>query len=215
MAKHREYATREGFKLRVTARLKNAELIGAREILGLTIKELAEQIGIPYQVYCQYENMILYPSEERQKYICGFFRQGGVFLFEDDVFPEELRRVKPKRAYVAERTIPKERLLPLSKVEERLLPVVESEAEKVTELSLLRDKLEEVLKTLYYREREIIKMRFGLYDGRQYTLEELSKIFNVNPQRIRQIEAKAIRKLQHPIRSEKLEEFVEVSFPAF
>jgi RNA polymerase primary sigma factor len=74
---------------------------------------------------------------------------------------------------------------------------------------MLKEKLEQVLNTLTYREREIIKLRYGLGDGYTYTLEEVGKIFKVTRERVRQIEAKAIRKLQHPIRSRMLEGFLE------
>ena len=67
---------------------------------------------------------------------------------------------------------------------------------------MLKDKIEQVLKTLTYREREIIKLRYGIGDGYTYTLEEVGRIFNVTRERVRQIEAKAIRKLQHPVRAE-------------
>jgi RNA polymerase primary sigma factor len=75
---------------------------------------------------------------------------------------------------------------------------------------MLKDRIEEVLKTLTYREREIIKLRFGIGDGYTYTLEEVGKIFKVTRERVRQVEAKAIRKLQHPVRSRKLEGFLGV-----
>ena len=74
---------------------------------------------------------------------------------------------------------------------------------------MLKEKLGQVLNTLTYREREIIKLRYGLGDGYTYTLEEVGKIFKVTRERVRQIEAKAIRKLQHPIRSRMLEGFLE------
>ncbi len=74
---------------------------------------------------------------------------------------------------------------------------------------MLKDKIDSVLQTLTYREREIIKLRYGLGDGYTYTLEEVGRIFNVTRERVRQIEAKAIRKLQHPVRSRKLEGFVD------
>ena len=74
---------------------------------------------------------------------------------------------------------------------------------------MLKEKLAQVLNTLTYREREIIKLRYGLGDGYTYTLEEVGKIFKVTRERVRQIEAKAIRKLQHPIRSRMLEGFLE------
>src|SRR5437763_1346530 len=70
---------------------------------------------------------------------------------------------------------------------------------------MLKDKIEQVLKTLTYREREIIKLRYGIGDGYTYTLEEVGRIFKVTRERVRQVEAKAIRKLQHPVRARKLE----------
>ncbi len=75
---------------------------------------------------------------------------------------------------------------------------------------MLKDKIEQVLKTLTYREREIIKLRYGIGDGYTYTLEEVGRIFKVTRERVRQIEAKAIRKLQHPVRARKLEGFLDV-----
>ena len=73
---------------------------------------------------------------------------------------------------------------------------------------MLRDKIEGLLKTLTYREREIIRLRYGLGDGYTYTLEEVGRIFKVTRERVRQIEAKAVRKLQHPVRSQQLEGFL-------
>ena len=78
---------------------------------------------------------------------------------------------------------------------------------------MLKDKLESVLNTLTFREREIIKLRYGLGDGYTYTLEEVGKIFKVTRERVRQIEAKAVRKLQHPVRSRLLEGFLETTPP--
>jgi len=75
---------------------------------------------------------------------------------------------------------------------------------------MLKEKLESVLNTLAYREREIIKLRYGLGDGYTYTLEEVGRIFKVTRERVRQIEAKAVRKLQHPIRARKLEGFLDM-----
>ena len=74
---------------------------------------------------------------------------------------------------------------------------------------MLKERVDDVLDTLTYREREIIKLRYGIGDGYTYTLEEVGKIFKVTRERVRQIEAKAVRKLQHPIRSRKLEGFLE------
>ncbi|MGD0900563.1 MAG: sigma-70 family RNA polymerase sigma factor [Thermoguttaceae bacterium] len=74
---------------------------------------------------------------------------------------------------------------------------------------LLRQKIDSLLKTLTYREREIIRLRYGLGDGYTYTLEEVGRIFKVTRERVRQIEAKAVKKLQHPVRSQQLVGFLE------
>ena len=77
---------------------------------------------------------------------------------------------------------------------------------------MLGQRIEQVLKTLSYREREIIKLRYGIGDGYTYTLEEVGRIFKVTRERVRQVEAKAIRKLQHPVRSRKLSGFMDGSW---
>jgi RNA polymerase primary sigma factor len=75
--------------------------------------------------------------------------------------------------------------------------------------TLLREQLGEVLSTLTDREEKVLRLRFGLEDGRSRTLEEVGKEFSVTRERIRQIEAKALRKLRHPSRSKKLKDFLE------
>jgi len=74
---------------------------------------------------------------------------------------------------------------------------------------ILRQKIDGLLKTLTWREREIIRLRYGLQDGYTYTLEEVGRIFKVTRERVRQIEAKAVRKLQHPVRSKHLEGYLK------
>jgi len=81
---------------------------------------------------------------------------------------------------------------------------------EMTAYSLLRDRLQEVLKTLSEREQKVLKLRFGVDDGCPRTLEEVGTMFSVTRERIRQIEAKALRKLRHPTRLQKLEGFLEV-----
>lgn len=75
--------------------------------------------------------------------------------------------------------------------------------------SLLREDLEQIMSTLSERERLVLKLRFGLDDGHPRTLEEVGKVFNVTRERIRQIEAKALRKLKHPTRAKKLREYLK------
>ena len=75
---------------------------------------------------------------------------------------------------------------------------------------LLKEQIEGVLQTLTPREHRVLQFRFGLEDGRSRTLEEVGKEFNVTRERIRQIEAKALRKLRHPSRSRKLKDYLEL-----
>ncbi len=73
----------------------------------------------------------------------------------------------------------------------------------------MREQVEEVLESLSDRERRVLQLRFGLEDGRSRTLEEVGRDFGVTRERIRQIEAKALRKLRHPSRSRKLRDFLD------
>ncbi len=84
-----------------------------------------------------------------------------------------------------------------------------SEPSEAASFTLLKEQLVEVLGTLTPREEKVLKLRFGIEDGRARTLEEVGKEFNVTRERIRQIEAKALRKLRHPSRSKKLKDFLQ------
>ncbi len=81
-----------------------------------------------------------------------------------------------------------------------------------TAYSMLKEQIEEVLETLSEREREVLRLRFGLQDGSLRTLEEVGQLFNVTRERVRQIEAKALRKLRHPTRGRRLRNFLELTF---
>ena len=83
-----------------------------------------------------------------------------------------------------------------------------SEPAEAASFTLLKEQLVDVLSTLTPREEKVLKLRFGIEDGRTRTLEEVGKEFNVTRERIRQIEAKALRKLRHPSRSKKLKDFL-------
>ena len=74
---------------------------------------------------------------------------------------------------------------------------------------LLKEQINQVLSTLTEREEQVLRLRFGLEDGRSRTLEEVGKKFNVTRERIRQIEAKALRKLRHPNRSNKVRDYLD------
>lgn len=81
-----------------------------------------------------------------------------------------------------------------------------------TAYSMLKEQIEEVLTSLSSRERQVLLLRFGLHDGSPRTLEEVGQMFNVTRERVRQIEAKALRKLRHPTRSRRLRNFLELTF---
>jgi len=89
------------------------------------------------------------------------------------------------------------------------IPDEEIRPEDQASVELLKSHLSEVLDTLNDREKKVLKLRFGLEDGRQRTLEEVGREFGVTRERIRQIEAKALRKLRHPTRSKKLKDYLE------
>ena len=102
---------------------------------------------------------------------------------------------------------PEKRAVRFVPVKKLLRVIFTPPAMNETELGDLHDRVEAVLKTLTYREREVIKLRYGLGDGHTYTYEEIARIFKITRERVRQIEAKAIRKLQQPVRTHYLAEF--------
>jgi RNA polymerase primary sigma factor len=142
------------------------------------------------------------------------------------ILSQEMRR-KPTEEEIADRmemTIEKLRFIaksaqlpisletPIGKEEDsRLGDFIEADGETPEDevsKSLLREDLENVLDTLSARERDVLRLRYGLDDGRMKTLEEIGQIFNVTRERIRQIEAKALRKLRHPNRNSILKEYI-------
>jgi len=128
------------------------------------------------------------------------------------ILPEEARRVLDmgRQPMSLDRPIGESEDASFSEFVEDL--GAETPTQSVTN-GLLKDRIDSLLKTLTYREREIIRLRYGLTDGYTYTLEEVGRIFRVTRERVRQIEAKAVKKLQHPVRSKQLETFL-TSAPA-
>lgn len=126
-----------------------------------------------------------------------------------DIRPEELFPLDQYQS-VLPRGIKPVAFCALSDRKERHLPdkSCQSDPEEMTQQEILRARINKILKSLPYREREIIKLRFGIGSGYEYTLEEVGHIFKVTRERIRQIEAKAVRKLQQPSRSQELVKFL-------
>ena len=141
---------------------------------------------------------------------------------------QELGREPSPEEIAAEMNMPVERVREILKISQEPVsletPIGEEEASHLGDFiqddnvpvpadaaafTLLKEQLEEVLGTLTEREQKVLTLRFGLEDGRARTLEEVGKEFNVTRERIRQIEAKALRKLRHPSRSRKLKDYLE------
>jgi RNA polymerase sigma factor (sigma-70 family) len=202
-----DYPIGEGFSIRAETRLKNAKLIGAREILGLKAIEIAENIGISYGKYLDFESMRAYPDDETKKRIIDFYEKMGIRLFEAELFPKELDGVRIKRKYYTEKIVPVE-LISLNSIDRKLLPMIESNPQTELDEQEFKDEIYKVLSTLSYREQQVISMRFGL-DGKEKTLEEIGEVFEVSRSRIMQIEAKALRLLRHTSRAKKLKPFWE------
>lgn len=124
-----------------------------------------------------------------------------------DMEPAKVREIQK----IAERPVSLE--TPIGEEESELGDFIEDDFIKTpaeaTSLVMLKEGLLDVLETLSEREQEVLMLRFGLNDGRARTLEEVGNIFNLTRERIRQIEAKALRKLRHPSRSQKIKDFLD------
>ena len=124
---------------------------------------------------------------------------------------QELGREPSPEEIAEEMNMPVDRVREILKISQEPVsletPIGEEEDSHLGDF--IQDELVEVLGTLTEREQKVLRLRFGLDDGRARTLEEVGKEFNVTRERIRQIEAKALRKLRHPSRSRKLKDYLD------
>ena len=122
---------------------------------------------------------------------------------------QELGREPSPEEIAEEMDIPVDRVREIQKISQEPVSLETPAPSEAAASMILKEQLVEVLGTLTEREQKVLRLRFGLDDGRARTLEEVGKEFNVTRERIRQIEAKALRKLRHPSRSRKLKEFLD------
>ncbi len=174
-----------------------------------SIKSAAKELGVTSATFGSWLNFRYYPTAHSIKCRPKFYKQ-LIPKFErllgvsfHDAFPsiprEALRMLGTRR--VESSDVPVERI---TEAIEREKLSYDGDQQRSLELLELKDTLVKVVDTLSYRESEIIKLRYGLGDGTCYTLEETARIFKVTRERVRQVEAKAIRKLQNPTLSAKL-----------
>ena len=207
-----------GFLLTIRSQPKHGLLYAALKQLGGGAR-LAEALGVCHASIWKWVNLREYPRsvfqgmgrfrpDRRERLDIALHEVLGVSI--EDCWPPEVRRfideTRELKSLIFEQTaeVPMERLT--GRVMRSL--TVEGQAETNVEQQELTERLEKVLKTLTYREREIIKLRFGL-NGPAYTLEEVGQIFKVTKDRIRQIEAKALRKMAQASRAQQLKGFLE------
>ncbi len=177
-----------------------------RQALTRAIADQARTIRIPVHMVETINRLLKVSRRLAQEY--GREPTSGEIAKEMEVSPEKVREiVKVSQLPISlESPIGEEEDSPLgNSIEDRnAMPPVDAASKQ-----MLKEQIEEVLGTLTHREQRVLQLRFGLEDGRSRTLEEVGKEFSVTRERIRQIEAKALRKLRHPSRSRKLKDYLE------
>lgn len=194
------------FDIALTAKLRHGELWKLVERFGSQI-EAARQLGCSQQDFCAWVNMRSVPRFHSESFAAveqKLMELTGKTV--EELWPEEAKSaewLQVPKTVVAHHRFELAALADMTK-QRLLLPSPADQASESELLENLRRNAQKVLKTLSFREREIIKMRFGLGDGTSYTLKECAAIFRRTPETIRQIEAKAIRKMQQPSRAEMM-----------
>lgn len=195
------------------AKIKNKLLFEARKKIGLSIKEICEELGFSNQYYSQIESLRSYPSKEKQNILCQFYNKKleekgfAYILFEDEVFPERLRNLTYKLNHIERKSekynAPEEKLIPLSYVSERELPIIENQVEREVIRNENMSKLDYILATLPVKQEITVRKYFGIGE-KGNTLEEIGKCFGLTREGVRQNLIKGMRKLRHPIKAREL-----------
>jgi len=185
----------------------NARLIAARKERGWTQKDMSQLTGISTSYLGNIETLRDIPTQRVMDEISA-----ALNLAQDYLFPENLMEAMREGLFdhrVAE--LEEQQLIRLTEARRtRMLPphITDEEMVAVADRAILKKKLDEVLGQLTPREQRVLKLRFGLEDGMARTLEEVGKEFGLSKDQIKQIEAKALRKLRHPSRARVLKDFL-------
>ncbi len=185
----------------LVAKMRNGRLLRYRKDNCVTQKAAAELAGISPTAWCAIEGMRFKDVSWRNVRLVADFLE----VSTEEICPEAMRKMNLRLEATAYKEC-EANLLMARDTENRLtLPSPADTEDGEQRTAMQREAIDDILKTLTYREREIIKLRYGIGDGYTYTLEEISRIFKVTRERVRQVEAKAIRKLQDPVRAKRLE----------
>lgn len=189
----------------------NARLIDARRAKGWTQKGLSQLAGIATSYLGLIETLRAIPSQQVMDEICS-----ALGLSQDYLFPQSLieaireglfgHRVAELEEKQIIRLTEGRRagLLPPGLTKDEALEALERDVDN----EILKKNISDILETLEPRQKEVLELRFGLKDGHSLTLEEVGRELNVTQERIRQIEARALRKLRHPSRSRRLKDYL-------
>jgi RNA polymerase sigma factor (sigma-70 family) len=190
----------ETFSIGIHHEIYHQKLRNLRKSKGLSQGELAAECNMTIQRFQAIEQIKSFPRETEAYAIADFFSIDPIGLFPKWSLP----------AYKVKR--PQDRAFEVQRIALTSPEILQLEASNDTEeeidKELLKENLETVLDTLTIREKRILKLRFGLDNGKPQTLEEVGKEFGVSRGRIRQIEANALRKLKHPTRRCLLQSFI-------
>ena len=183
----------------------NARLVAGRKALGLTQTEFARLTGINVAKLSGIENLRILPSFDIKDTMAS-----ALGFTTDYLFPESLLKAIDAGVFSKRhRALEEVEIVALTEARLDQLAYTDDDMLESIDRSILKEQINEVLNRLTPREQRVIDIRFGLTDGDSHTLRETGVKFNVTQERIRQIEAKALRKLRHPEYSRKLKMFLE------
>ena len=180
----------------------NLNLRYVRANAHLTLKQLGQMIGLHHTTICHYETLRNFPDYETAGKIAYALK-----VDSSKIFPAYFREITRTLSEERRETRREGKKSSTHNLLYKILTPLLDNPENIFIYEELRDSIEKVLITLDKRERKIIEMRYGLEDGRKYTLNDIGKFFGVGVERARQIEARAMRKLQHPSRAKYLTDF--------